>query len=153
MVYSANPAVAIIGAGPYGLSIAAHLRSNGVDFRIFGTPMHGWRAHMPKGMFLKSEGWASNLFDPATGYTLRQYCTEQEIPYGQYGSPVSLEVFKQYALSFQRRLVPAVENTMVTELDRFAGMFELRLASGETLAADAVVSNADRNSPPQAAGF
>ena len=31
--------VAIIGAGPYGLSIAAHLRELGVDYRIFGRPL------------------------------------------------------------------------------------------------------------------
>jgi lysine/ornithine N-monooxygenase len=139
MVYSTNPAVAIIGAGPYGLSIAAHLRSNGVDFRIFGTPMHGWRAHMPKGMFLKSEGWASNLFDPTSGYTLRQYCAEQGLPYGEYGAPVSLETFTQYGLSFQQRLVPTVENTMVTALRRSSATFELALASGDTLRASNVV--------------
>src|SRR5215510_7490429 len=28
--------VAIVGAGPYGLSIAAHLRACGIRFRIFG---------------------------------------------------------------------------------------------------------------------
>jgi Pyridine nucleotide-disulphide oxidoreductase len=139
MVYSANPAVAIIGAGPYGLSIAAHLRSNGVDFRIFGTPMHGWLAHMPKGMFLKSEGWASNLFDPTSGYTLRQYCAEEGLPYGEYGTPVSLETFTRYGLSFQQRLVPTVENVMVTALRKSSATFELALASGETLRANSVV--------------
>ncbi len=139
MVYPANPAVAVIGAGPYGLSIAAHLRSNGVDFRIFGTPMYCWQAHMPKGMFLKSEGCASNLFDPAGGYTLRQYCAEEGLPYAQYGAPVSLETFTQYGLSFQRRLVPTVENVMVTALGRSSATFELALASGETLRASNVV--------------
>jgi hypothetical protein len=133
-----NPAVAIIGAGPYGLSIAAHLRADGVDFRIFGTPMHRWQAHMPKGMFLKSEGCASNLFDPG-GYTLGQYCSAEGLPYGRYGEPVSLEHFTQYGLSFQRRLVPTVENVMVTAVDRSSALFELRLASGETLQARKVV--------------
>src|SRR5262245_36220236 len=55
--------VAIIGAGPYGLSIAAHLRARGIELRIFGTPMDSWRTRMPMGMFLKSEGFASNLDD------------------------------------------------------------------------------------------
>jgi hypothetical protein len=132
-------AVGIIGAGPYGLSIAAHLRSHGVDFRIFGTPMHSWRARMPKGMLLKSEGCASNLFDPAGGHTLREYCTEKGLPYSHYGAPVSLEAFTQYALSFQRRLVPTVEDLMVTALGRPTATFELRLASGETLRANKVV--------------
>ena len=31
--------VAVIGAGPYGLSLAAHLRRRAVEHRIFGEPM------------------------------------------------------------------------------------------------------------------
>jgi hypothetical protein len=139
MVSPTHPAVAIIGAGPYGLSLAAYLRFEGLDCRIFGTPMHRWRAHMPKGMFLKSEGCASNLFDPTDGYTLRQHCTEAGLRYAQYGAPVSLETLTHYGLSFQRRLVPTVENVMVTALDRPSVTFELRLASGETLRASKVV--------------
>ena len=57
-----NCEVVVIGAGPYGLSVAAHLRSMGVAFRIFGSPMEFWLKHMPKGMHLKSEGFASSLF-------------------------------------------------------------------------------------------
>jgi cation diffusion facilitator CzcD-associated flavoprotein CzcO len=56
--------VAIVGAGPYGLSLAAHLRSAGADFRVIGHPMEAWRNHMPEGMLLKSDGFASNLYDP-----------------------------------------------------------------------------------------
>ena len=65
--------VAIIGAGPYGLSIAAHLHARGVEFRIFGRPMHSWQTQMPAGMFLKSHGFASNLFDPQRRYTLERF--------------------------------------------------------------------------------
>ena len=139
VVYPPDVAVGVVGAGPYGLSIAAHLRSQGVDFRIFGTPMHRWRARMPKGMFLKSEGCASNLFDPTGGHTLREYCTEKGLPYTHYGAPVSLEAFTQYGLSFQRRLVPTVEDIMVTGLGRSGATFELRLATGETLRTSKVV--------------
>ena len=56
--------VTIVGAGPYGLSIAAHLRHMNVNFRIIGSPMHTWRTHMPKGMHLKSAGLSATLFDP-----------------------------------------------------------------------------------------
>lgn len=90
-------------------------------------------------MFLKSEGCASNLSDPASGLTLKQYCAERGLPYGQYGSPVSLETFTQYGLAFQRRLVPMVENVTVKTLSRSMAGFELRLASGETLSASKVV--------------
>ena len=43
--------VLIIGAGPYGLSISAHLRGLGIDHLIVGRPMDTWRAHMPAGMY------------------------------------------------------------------------------------------------------
>jgi cation diffusion facilitator CzcD-associated flavoprotein CzcO len=63
---------AIIGSGPYGLSIAAHLRAAKRPFEIFGTPLESWRAFMPQGMILKSERFASNLWDPARRCTLRR---------------------------------------------------------------------------------
>ena len=35
---------------------------------------------MPKGMFLKSEGCASNLSDPEGSYPLKQYCEDEALP-------------------------------------------------------------------------
>ena len=85
--------IAIIGAGPYGLSIAAHLAARGISFRIFGMPMTGWSDHMPKGMQLKSEGFASSLSHPRGEFTLRDYCDRTGIPYQDQGLPVKLETF------------------------------------------------------------
>ena len=42
-VMAGSSKVAIIGAGPYGPSIAVHLRARGIEFRIFGSPMNSWR--------------------------------------------------------------------------------------------------------------
>ena len=53
--------VAIVGAGPYGLSLAAHLNGAGIQTRVLGRPMDSWRSHMPQGMLLKSDPFASNL--------------------------------------------------------------------------------------------
>src|SRR5271166_4084721 len=131
--------VAIIGAGPYGLSIAAHLKARGVDFRIFGTPMSFWRTHMPKGMHLKSEGFASSLYDPGSTFILEVYCKEKGIPYADLGNPVPLEVFTAYGLEFQRRFVPELENKSVTSLQRSTDGFRIRLEDGETLFARRVV--------------
>ena len=131
--------MAVIGAGPYGLSIAAHLRSRGVEFRIFGEPMRSWRAHMPRGMFLKSEGFASNLSDATGNYTLSRYCADEGFEYSPYGAPVSLDVFTRYGLSFQERFVPEVENALLTRIDRTSKGFELRLTTGEILNAAKVV--------------
>jgi thioredoxin reductase len=136
--YSATH-VAIIGAGPYGLSIAAHLRESGVPFRIFGTAMHSWRERMPAGMCLKSEGFASSLYDPQEAFTLRAYSSERGLPYQDVGNPVPLETFVQYGLEFQRRLVPALEEKDISSLKKVPGAFVLRTADGETFSAQQVV--------------
>jgi len=131
--------VAIVGAGPYGLSIAAHLRARGVPYRIFGRPMQGWLERMPEGMLLKSEGFASNLYDPRGFLTLKHFCAEKQIPYADTGIPVSLETFCAYGLAFQERLVPEVERNEVAALDRSGDGFLLLLDEGEIVAARHVV--------------
>jgi len=131
--------VAIIGAGPYGLSIAAHLKARGVNFRIFGEPMHTWLAHMPKGMRLKSEGFASSLYDPESKFTLEAYCKERGIPYSKIGLPVPLEVFAAYGLEFQRRFVPELENQLVDSLERTDDAFRIRTEDGAVTTASRVV--------------
>ncbi len=62
--------VAVIGAGPYGLSAGMHLRANGMSVRIFGEPMDFWASKMPQGMLLRSPREASNLSDPQDAFTL-----------------------------------------------------------------------------------
>jgi thioredoxin reductase len=131
--------VAIIGAGPYGLSIAAHVKHAGLQFRIFGEPMGLWVSHMPKGMHLKSEGFASWLYDPGQTFTLETYCRERGLPYRAIGSPVPLNVFCEYGLEFQRRFVPEVEKQMVESVRRGRDGFELTLTSGEMFSARRVV--------------
>jgi thioredoxin reductase len=130
---------AIIGAGPYGLSIAAHFRSRGIPFRIFGRLMDSWRAHMPKGMCLKSDGFASNIYDPDGDFTLQQFCAGQGIEYSDAGIPVRLDTFSAYGQAFKERKVPELEDKLVTSLDRVAGGFRLGLDNGETLTVRRVV--------------
>jgi len=130
---------AIIGAGPYGLSIAAHLRHSGIPFRIFGRPMDSWTVHMPKGMMLKSDGFASNIDDPENSFTLGQFCAEQGIEYADSGIPVRLETFSSYGLAFRDRMVPELEDKVVVNVDRLPDGFLLRLDDGETLQARTVV--------------
>jgi len=131
--------VAIIGAGPYGLSIAAHLRARGIEFRIFGRPMDTWLTRMPKGMRLKSEGFASSLYDPDSEFTLGAYCQHEGLPYADLGLPTPLETFTSYGLAFQRRFVPQLENKIVVSLSRSAGGLELRLVDGEVCYARRVI--------------
>jgi cation diffusion facilitator CzcD-associated flavoprotein CzcO len=131
--------IAIIGAGPYGLSIAAHLNARDIPFRIFGSPMSVWATHMPRGMRLKSEGFASSLSDPESQFTLRDYCRQERIPYSDLGEPVQLETFVGYGLAFQKRFVPNLEDRRVTSLRREGARFELLLEDGEKVFARRVV--------------
>ena len=130
---------AIVGAGPYGLSIAAHLRAKSVDFRIFGSPMQTWRAQMPKGMRLKSEGFASSLDDPQSAFTLAEFCRQQGLPYADIGLPVPLDVFTAYGLEFQKRYVPELEDRFVASVRQAPQGFEVGLGDGEVLTARRVV--------------
>ncbi|MGW3667929.1 FAD-dependent oxidoreductase [Streptomyces sp. NPDC005141] len=140
--------VAVIGAGPFGLSTAAHLRARGVPVRVFGEPMVSWRDHMPEGMLLKSTPVASNIDAPQRGHTLADYCdaagirrlvTDEDI--------IPVETFIAYGEWFQQKLVPELERVRVVSIDRKGGRegagrsdgFELKLDSGESFTARAVV--------------
>src|SRR5580704_6093025 len=117
--------VAVIGAGPYGLSIAAHLSARNVALRIFGTPMSSWRNHMAAGTLLKSFGFASSLYDPGSTFTLAHFCQERGLSYSDVIHPVSLETFIAYGMEFQRRFVPDLEQTDISSLRRSPGGFTL----------------------------
>jgi thioredoxin reductase len=132
--------VAIIGAGPYGLSLAAHLAAKGVNLRIFGRPMQTWRTAMPKGMVLKSEGFASSLYDPHEEYTLGAYCAQHGLPYADIGLPVPLATFAAYGMSFQKKFVPMLDERIVANLERRPDGFSLRLDDGEIVTARRVVA-------------
>lgn len=129
----------IIGAGPYGLSIGAHLRKLGISFRIFGRPMDSWLAHMPKGMKLKSDGFASDIYDPDDAFTLKQFCAEKGIPYADSGIPVNLDTFTAYGLAFRERMLPELEEKLVNWIDRSADGFIVRLEDGETFTARRII--------------
>ena len=134
-----SSAIAIIGAGPYGLSIAAHLRARGIEHRIIGDPMQFWLGRMPRGMLLKSDGFASSLYDAGGDFTLRRYCEERNIEYADLGTPVRIEDFCAYGLAFQQRFAPNLDNKRVTCLERTQMGFTLHLSDGESITAQRVV--------------
>lgn len=127
--------VAIIGAGPYGLSLAAHLGAMGVSFRIFGHPMSVWATQMPKGMKLKSEGFASSLSAPNGEFTLGDYCRKHGLKYADIGSPVPVQTFIDYGIAFQKRFAPDLEEQFVVALREVPAGFELELEDGEKVLA------------------
>lgn len=141
---SAEVPVTVVGAGPYGLSAAAHLRRPGAGLRVFGEPMDAWRSRMPAGMYLKSTPSASTISDPAGAGSLERFRASAEggtgdrTPAGDL-HPIALAEFVRYGLWFQQQLVPDLERTAVRRIEAHRGGFRIALESGEDFGSRSVV--------------
>jgi NADPH-dependent 2,4-dienoyl-CoA reductase/sulfur reductase-like enzyme len=128
--------VAVVGAGPYGLSTAAHLRMDkGIDARVIGKPMSFWQQQMPIGMLLRSPYVASHLSDPERSLTLDDYGA---VNGGPVPKPVPLDRFVSYGRWFQGEIARDIDQRLVTRIENGNG-FRLELEDGETLQARRVV--------------
>jgi thioredoxin reductase len=131
--------VAVVGAGPYGLSVAANVVAASRSLRIFGRPLQSWAEAMPSGMNLKSDGFASNLSAPSPGSTLADFCRDRSIAYHPTAHPVSLATFVAYGLEFQKRFVPYLETVDIRRVEPDGDGFRLTTEEGETVLARRIV--------------
>jgi len=128
--------LAVIGAGPHGLSAATHLRRAGVKAHVFGAPMGFWRT-MPEGMKLRSNLSATNMVEPSGPLSLSAYAATTGAPPQQ---PVELSDFIEYGSWVQRTAVPDLDERAVTALERApGGGFSLDLDDGTRASARRVV--------------
>jgi hypothetical protein len=129
--------VAIIGAGPYGLAAAAHLRHlSHLRVIIFGEPMSFWRTGMPAGMLLRSAWSASHIADPDSSLTLDAY----KVTSGNHlDAPVRLERFVDYGLWYQRSAVPNLDSRKVSAVQPLGEGFLITLEDGARLTASNVI--------------
>jgi len=126
----------VVGAGPYGLSAAAHLIRAGVSVRVFGEPMESWMHHMPNGMLLRSRWEASHIADPDHKLGLGSYETAFAL---ERAVPVPLARFVDYGRWFQEHAVPGLERRRVARVSPNSYGFRVELDDGETLRAERVV--------------
>ena len=137
---SAQLPVAVIGAGPYGLSAAAHLRRAGVQLSVFGQPMSFWQS-MPAGLLLRSNWTATCIAEHQGELSLTSFCAATHT---RCGRPVPLDRFIEYGLWVQQQVAPDVDRRPVRALEPGPGGFRLTLDDGTTLAADLVVRLVER---------
>lgn len=135
-VSTTNYDVVVMGAGPYGLSVASHLLAKGLNVAVFGKPIQFWRENMPQGMLLRSHWWASNLSDPRSDYTVEKYFWQKE---AQPFDPLPIETFIDYALWFQQKTVPNVDETFVSSIERQEEGYRVTLADDRVVECPVVV--------------
>lgn len=131
--------VLVVGAGPYGISIAAHLRARGVDHVIAGKPMDSWTEHSPVGTYLKSEPYASDPSTPRPGYDVRAWSKVIGREYIDRIIPLSSSQFLEYADWFMGELVPDIRVDLVRSVTPAADGFEVGFEGGDSLTARQVV--------------
>jgi hypothetical protein len=128
--------VAVVGAGPYGLSAAAHLSAAQIDVRLFGEPMEFWQRHMPEGMILRSSWRGCRFSDVGDVLTPQAF----ERVRGEPLRPeVTLEDFVAYGRWFQRHAVPDVDQCRVVRVEAGQDRFRLLLDDGRLISARRVV--------------
>ena len=119
----------IVGAGPYGLSAAAHLRAaNGLEVQVFGETMAFWERYMPMGMLLRSPWAGSHISDPKRVLTLDAY---QSVSGNHVSAPVPLDRFVQYGHWFQQQTMPDIDPRKVTRVEGDVAGFRITLEDGE----------------------
>ncbi|MGZ5853096.1 MAG: NAD(P)-binding domain-containing protein [Xanthobacteraceae bacterium] len=128
--------VAIVGAGPFGLGAAAHLKAAQVDVGVFGESFSFWRDHMPRGMFIRSSWDATHLSDPQRRFTLNAYSRQCGFARPEL---MSLQDFLACADWFQANTVPDVDRRNVARIEQEYGGFRLTLSDGDTVKAARVV--------------
>lgn len=128
--------VVVVGAGPYGLAISAHLKGRGIETLTFGKPMEFWR-NMPPSMCLKSTYSSITISDPQRRFTQQRYAESTTTPVSE---PVPLPFLLGYAEWFRQRNVPDIDETYVSSVARDGAGFRVTLADGREVKARQVVA-------------
>jgi pyridine nucleotide-disulfide oxidoreductase len=118
--------IAIIGAGPYGLAAAAHLRRAGAEVAVLGDPMSFWRG-MPKGMLLRSNWTATCIGEYEGPLSLDSY---RAATGAKFDKPVPLERFIDYGTWVAGQVAPDADRRTVERLEADGAGFRLQLAGG-----------------------
>ena len=129
-------ALLVVGAGPYGVAVAAQAIERGVETVVVGRPMSFWTDHMPEGMFLRS-GIDWHL-DASGVDTFEAFIEDSGLSSAQI-DPVPIDLFRQYAAWFQSQKHLSVRDRHVSRLDRNEDVFVASLDDGTQIAADVVV--------------
>jgi len=129
--------VVVVGAGPYGLSAAAHLRAVGKETAIFGRTMSFWEENMPRGMLVRSPVTASDIGDPEGTLSLDAFRADTG---AVFDPPIPIQTFIDYGHWYAEKAEIRPDPRLVTELTRDEhGGFRMTLDDGDRLTTNRVV--------------
>ncbi len=127
----------VVGAGPYGLAVAARARERGIDTVVVGQPLGFWTDHMPAGMFLRS-GVDWHL-DASGIHTFEAFVEERGLLRSQL-DPIPISVFLEYATWFQAQKRLTIRDQFVSALEKRETRFVASLEDGSQISAERVVA-------------
>ncbi len=133
-----NTNLLIIGAGPFGLAMAAYASRLGLNYQIVGKPMEFWKANMPQGMYLRSAcDWH---LDPVEKDTIASFLKTQGLTAAQV-EPLSLEFYLRYAQWFQeqKRIEPVAVYLRRLDYSAKTARFQATTEDGRIINAARVV--------------
>jgi lysine/ornithine N-monooxygenase len=126
--------VAVVGAGPFGLSVAAHQAHRRV--RAFGEPMETWRTRMPPDMRLRSDWDETSLSAPEDRGSIDAWARAVGEAREE---PIPLPKFLRYSEWFRETFVPENDRADVAQLERGGGVYRITTAAGGEADARTVV--------------
>jgi thioredoxin reductase len=128
--------VVVLGAGPYGLSAAAHLLAAGVEPYVIGQSMAFWKENMPGKMFLRSKDEASNIAAPQKHLSFKAY---EKTLGRRISDPVPIEDFVAYGDWFQKQVAPNLDTRRVQNVSHDGGIFNLTFEDGDRIQAKSLI--------------
>ncbi|THF83305.1 NAD(P)-binding domain-containing protein [Cohnella fermenti] len=126
----------IIGAGPYGISLAAHAQAAGLTYVLLGKPMSFWQDQMPQTMFIRTNPRYISLSDSEDRWTITRYCEATNTP---LESPFPRPAFVDYGFWFARQAGIAFTGQFAARVERSSEGYTVRTESGGRHSAPAVV--------------
>lgn len=126
----------IVGAGPFGLSMAAYAEYQNLDYLVIGKPMSFWKENMPKGMLLRS-GCDWHLC-PQGIYTIDKFLETKQLK-PEDVEPLSLDFYLSYTEWFQEQIKVQIQDSLVQRLDHSDNQFMATLDDGHTITANNVL--------------
>ncbi len=125
----------IVGAGPFGLALAAEAGHQRLPYVVGGRPMSFWRQQMPAGMLLRSASdWHLDVQGVAT---IEAFLATRGLTATQ-AEPLTRELYLDYCDWFAAEKGIVAEPQHVLRLDGADGGFRATLEDGSVVAARTV---------------